>query len=170
MLVLLTEAHFEEVQARRHEWGADKQDEVWDGIQHLVPVGTHSTLQQALALCLLPRAAEHGLVPVLGAFERREPGDRCASDVGPSRLRGDRASTAALAVEIVTRGDDFRQRLPLLADDRVGEVVIIDLGRRTADWFALVGSEYAPVETSRLIDLGPAKLAEMIEWPAAGEE
>lgn len=162
MLVLLTDDHLEEVQVRRREWGADRHDEVWNGIHHLPPVGRHSSLQQVLALLLGSGAGGHGLVPVLGAFELRELDDHRASDVAPPRVRGDQASTAALAVEIVTRGDDTQQRLRVFAADRVGELVIIDLGRRTVDWFALVGSEYERIEMSRLIDLGPARLAEMM--------
>jgi len=165
MLVLLPDDHLEQVQERRRQWGAAKQDEVWNGIHHLRPVGSHSGLQQELALLLSPRARERGLVAVLGAFEPRELGERRVSDLASPGLRGDQVSTAALAVEIVTGGEDSQRRLPGLAADGVGELVIVDLGRQTVDWLSLIGDEYRPVERSGLIVLGPEELAERIDWP-----
>jgi hypothetical protein len=47
----------------------------------------------------------------------------------------------------------------------VRELVIIDLERRTVDWFTLVDSDYEPVDRSHLIDCSPPTLAEAIEWP-----
>jgi len=169
MLVLLADDHFDELQARRHVWGADKLDEVWTGIPHLSQVDRHSRLQQAIALLLHRAARERGLVAVLGAYEPSKP-DPHGSPSDAPRLRGDQASTAALAVEIVTCGDDVAERLRSLAADRVGEVVVVDPDRRTVDWLALADNEYQPIEMSRLIDHGPKRLAEMIEWSAPGRE
>lgn len=166
MLVLLTADHFDELQARRHEWGADKWDEVWDRIPHLRPVGSRSDLQQSIALLLRDAASERGLVPVLGAFEAYHPDSHSSSEGGEPRLRGDQAATAAVAVDIIGRDDDRRQRLSLLASDQVEEVVIVDLEDRRVDWLALVDTTYKPVAQSRLIGLSPVTLATMIAWPA----
>ena len=58
MLVLLDRDQLDEVLARRRAWGADKLDEVWEGVPHLgQQVGRHASLQQQLAL-LLGGAAE----------------------------------------------------------------------------------------------------------------
>ena len=70
-----------------------------------------------------------------------------------------------LAVEIVTRPDARQRRLSAFAADHVGELVIVALQSRTVDWSALVGDEYEPIESSRLIDCTPARLSEVIEWP-----
>ena len=49
MLVLLDRDQLEEVLARRRAWGADKLDEVWEGVPHLgQQVGRHPGLQQRL--------------------------------------------------------------------------------------------------------------------------
>ena len=168
--MLLTDDHFDEVQARRRAWGADKLDEVWTGIPHLRPVGEHSNLQHSIAVRMRPAAAQRGLVAVLGAYEPRDVDEHGGADAASARVRGDQASTAALAVEIVTREDDVRQRLAALAADRIGEVVVVDLARHSVEWFALIGGTYEATEISRVIDLGPATLAEMIHWPAPGRE
>ena len=55
-----------------------------------------------------------------------------------------------------------------LAADHVRELVIIDVEARTVDWLALVGDDYEHVDTSRLIDCSPGKLAQTIEWPRTG--
>src|ERR1700733_1535356 len=105
MLALLADKDFAELQTRRRDWGADRLDEVWTGVHHLRPVGPDSELQQAIAICLRPLASERGLVPVLGAYDPRDPEDRGQADVGEPRLRGDQAASAELAVEIVTAAD-----------------------------------------------------------------
>ncbi|MGA2928021.1 MAG: hypothetical protein ABSG43_18910 [Solirubrobacteraceae bacterium] len=48
-------------------------------------------------------------------------------------------------------------------------MVLIDPDRRTVDWRVLVGDEHEATATSRLIDLDPATLADMIDWPAASD-
>ncbi len=168
MLALLAEDDFAEVQTRRRERGADKLDEVWSGIHHLQPVGPQSRLQQAIAVRLQPLAADRGLVPVLGAYDPRDPEEPGRLDVAPPTLRGDQAASAALAVKIVSDAEETPGQLPSCASDHVGELVIIDVETRTVHWFALVADDYEPVHTSRLIDCSPAELAEGIEWPKPG--
>jgi hypothetical protein len=165
MLALLADTHFAELQARRREWGADKLDEVWTGIHHLRPVGPDSELQQAIALCLRPVASERGLVPVLGAYDPRDPADGRLADVGEVRLRGDQAASAVLAVEIVNAAEDVQRCLSALAADRVDELVIVDPESRNVSWFALVDGDYEPTDRSQLIDCTAGGLAEAIEWP-----
>ena len=168
MLALLAEDDFAEVQARRREWGADRLDEVWTGIHHLQPVGPHSQLQQAIAVLLRPFAAERGLVPALGAYDRRDPGEHGWSDIAQPILRGDHAASAALAVKIVSHAEETPGQLSSFAADHVRELVIIDVEARTVDWLALVGDDYEHVDTSRLIDCSRGKLAQTIEWPRTG--
>jgi hypothetical protein len=168
MLALLAEDDFAQLQARRREWGADKLDEVWTGIHHLHPVGPQSQLQQAIALRLQPLAAERGLVPVLGAYDPGDSAEHGRSDSAPPTLRGDQAAGAALAVNIVSCAEATPAELASFAADHVRELVIIDVETRTVDWFARVGDDYEPVDTSRLIDCSPTTLAEWIEWPKPG--
>jgi hypothetical protein len=164
MLVLLERGQLDEVLARRRAWGADKLDEVSEGVPHLgQQVGRHASLQQQLALILGGAAEERGLVAVLGAYEPRAP-DSPFGDSG-ERVRGDSAGTAALAVEIVD-ADHGGGRLAALAADRISEVVLIDLGARTVHWLALADGEYRPTDASRVIDLRSVALAESINWPS----
>ena len=133
MLVLLERDHLDEVLARRRAWGADKLDEVWDGVPHLgQQVGRHGSLQQQLALLLGGAAEARGLIAVLGAYEPCAPD----SPFGESeRVRGDSAGTAALAVEIID-SDGSESRLAAVAADRISEVVLVDLGARNVRWLA----------------------------------
>jgi len=74
--------------------------------------------------------------------------------------------TAALIVEIVSPGDETWDKLPFYAKHHVDEVLIVDLEKRSVDWLALAGGGYRPLEDrSGLIDLGPAELAQRIDWP-----
>jgi hypothetical protein len=47
----------------------------------------------------------------------------------------------------------------------VDEVLIVDPRERKIHWLGLRDSNYAPIERSALIDLGPNELAERIDWP-----
>ena len=163
MLVLLDRDQLEEVLARRRAWGADKLDEVWEGVPHLgQQVGRHASLQQQLALLLGGAAEARGLIAVLGAYEPCAP-DSPFGESG-ERVRGDSAGTAALAVEIVDV-DHRDERLSALAADRIDEVVLIDLGANTVRWLALTDGGYRPTDASRVIDLAADALAESINWP-----
>lgn len=167
MLVLLDRDHFDEVLARRRAWGADKLDEVWEGVPHLgQQVGRHASLQQQLALLLTSPAEERGLVAVLGAYEPPPPGSPFGASV--ARVRGDSAGTAALAVEIID-AQEGDERLSTLAADRVNEVLLVDLAARTVRWLTLADGEYQPTDASCVIGVRPAALAQTIDWPTDTE-
>jgi hypothetical protein len=170
MLALLDANQFAALVDRRHAWGVDVFDELWEGVRHHPPVGPHSALQQALALALRDRAGERGLTPVLGAFEPRDPDAGHGHKDAEPLLRGDMAASAALAVEIVPAPDRAEPRLAGLAADRVGEVVVVDLRRRVVTWLALLDGGYRPVERSELLGLDGAALAQLISWPALAEQ
>ncbi len=42
---------------------------------------------------------------------------------------------------------------------------MVDPQERVVDWRALEQGEYQPTRRSQLIELGPAKLVERIDWP-----
>lgn len=74
--------------------------------------------------------------------------------------------TAELVGEIVSPGDESWQKLGCYAAHDVTELLIVDPQERGVDWLALQrGGEYQPIERSALIALGPAELAERIDWP-----
>jgi hypothetical protein len=54
---------------------------------------------------------------------------------------------------------------PFYAEHHVDEVVLVDPAEHTVSWLALRKGGYEHVQRSGLIDLGPAELAEQLDWP-----
>jgi Uma2 family endonuclease len=163
-------AGLEELLERRRRWGADRHDEVWEGVLHMGPAphGRHVDVQQQLAELLGPLARAAGLFPTIGEFNLGENAeDFRVPDGGLHRAREDTLwyPTAALVVEIVSPGDESREKLPFYAARRVDEVLIVDPRERSVDWLALGEGEYRPIERSGLIALGARELAERLDWP-----
>ena len=163
-------AGLDELMQRRARSGLDRLDEVWEGVLHMVPApsGAHASLEWQLAAILRPLAQAAGLEAV-GQFNLGESEhDFRVPDGGLHRTspRGTLFATAALVVEIVSPSDESWQKLPFYAAHHVDEMLIVDPQKQTVDWLALGKGEYQPIERSRLIDLGPVDLAELIDWPA----
>jgi Uma2 family endonuclease len=162
-------AEFQELLERRRRWGADRHDEVWEGVLHMTPAprGRHDDVQQQLAELLGPLARRAGLLPTVGGFNLGEPDDYRIPDGGLRRERTDAAyyETAALVIEVVSPGDETWDKLPFYAAHGVEELVIVDPERRTVEWLALAQTEYRPIERSGLVDLGAAELRVRIDWP-----
>jgi hypothetical protein len=155
---------------RRRVSGLDRLDEVWEGVLHMVPAPSsgHARIAQQLAVALNGPARAAGLIPAMHEFNLGESDhDYRIPDGGLLHPGPDRVwlPTAALAVEIVSPGDEAWQKLPFYAAHEVNEVLIVDPGERALHWLALGGGEYRPVERSGVIDLAAAELAEQIDWP-----
>jgi hypothetical protein len=165
--------HVEELEAlkeRRRVSGLDRLDEVWEGVLHMVPAPNygHARLSQQLAIALDGPARAAGLEPAMGEFNLGDSiDDFRVPDGGLHRpgASGVWLHTAALAVEIVSPGDEAWQKLPFYAAHGVNEVLIVDPAERAVHWLGLAGGKYRPVERSGLIDLGLAELAARIDWP-----
>jgi Uma2 family endonuclease len=122
-----------------------------------------------VAELLGPHARQAGPVPRLSIFNLGEAHDYRIPDGGLLRERTNRvyAPTAALVVEIVSPDDESWNKLPFYAAHHVDEVLIVDPQQRSTDWLALdtdTGAYHA-TQHSALINLGPAALAEQIDWP-----
>lgn len=175
MPVLVTDplpADFEALLRRRRATGADRRDEVWEGVLHMTPAlqRRHADLQAQLLALLRPRALAVGLRP-LGDFNLGRPDDYRIPDAGLAPPGEDTLylATASLVVEIRSPRDETLQKLPFFAAHQVQEVVVVDPDARKLDWLTLTGARrYDPIELSRLIDLGPADLAAQIDWPSGG--
>lgn len=156
---------------RRRRLGLDGRDEMWDGVLHVNPGphGRHHRIQQQLAVLLGRPTLVAGLIPAMGDFNIGGEDDYRVPDGGLHRPGPDEMfySTAALAVEIVSPGDETWQKLPFYAAHGVDEVLIVDPLERRVHWLGLRGDGYEPIERSALIDHGPARLAEQIDWPQA---
>jgi Uma2 family endonuclease len=162
---------FEALLERRRRLGQDRFDEVWEGVLHMNPAPSYEQqrLSQRVAVILDPLASAAGLEAVIGGVNIGDPGDYRIPDGSLHRpgAGGTYLPSAALAVEIVSPDDDTWKKLEFYAAHRVDELVIIDPEQRRVDWLGLApGGEYVPIERSKLIDLGPAQLAEQLDWPA----
>ncbi len=155
---------------RRRLAGVDRLDEVWQGVRHMVPGPSieHADLSQQLAELLGPPARAAGLRPTMSEFNLGESEhDFRVPDGGLHRpgASGLWHATAALVVEILSPDDETWQKLPFFAAHHVDEVLIVGPAQRTVTWLGLRGGEYGPVGRSGLIELGPAELAEQLNWP-----
>ena len=158
----------EQLLERRRQMGADRRDEIWEGVLHMAPAahGRHGSLQAQVLRILGPHADTAGLRE-LGEFNLGEPEDYRVPDGGLRRPAPEELynPTAALVVEIVSPGDETWKKLPFYANRGVDELLIADPEKRTIDWLALRDGEYGSVERSGLIELGPRELAERVDWP-----
>jgi hypothetical protein len=155
---------------RRRQAGVDRLDEVWQGVHHMVPGPSieHADISQQLAVLLDGPARAAGLRPTMSEFNLGESEhDFRVPDGGLHRpgASGVWQATAAAVVEILSPGDESRQKLPFYADHDVDEVLLVDPAERTVTWLALHDGEYEPVQRSGLIELGPTELAEQLDWP-----
>jgi Uma2 family endonuclease len=155
---------------RRRRAGADRLDEVWEGVYHIVPAptGEHAVIAQQLAELLGPLARAAALIPTMHEFNLGESKhDFRVPDGGLHRRRprGTWQPTAALVVEIASPGDETWQKLPFYAKHGVEEIVIVEPAERTVAWLALREGGYQPVSRSSLMDFGAAELAQKLDWP-----
>jgi Uma2 family endonuclease len=157
------------IESRRRS-GIGRLDEVWDGVLHMVPApdDLHATIAQQLAEILGPPARDAGLFPTMHEFNLGDSlDDFRVPDGGLHREPGWGIweHTAPLVVEIVSPGDETWEKLPFYAAHRVDELLIVDPRERAVHWLGLEGDRYAPIERSAVIDLGPAELAQRLDWP-----
>jgi len=155
---------------RRRQAGVDRLDEVWEGVRHMVPGPSfeHARISQQIAELLGPPARAAGLLAAMSEFNLGESEhDFRVPDGGLHRpgAAGVWLATAAVIVEILSPGDESWQKLPFYAEHHVDELLLVDPGQRTVTWLALRDGEYKPVQRSGLIALGPAELAEQLDWP-----
>jgi Uma2 family endonuclease len=155
---------------RRKRLGLDHHDEIWEGVLHMAPAprNSHADIQQQLAELLGPLARRAGLYSLIGGeLNVGEPDDYRVPDGGLLRERRDTTwnPTAALIVEIVSPGDESREKLQFYAAHHVEEALIVDPQRQTVSWLELAGAEYRPIERSALVDLAVGDLLERIDWP-----
>jgi hypothetical protein len=159
----------EALKERRRRAGLDRLDEVWEGVLHMVPAPNHAhaVVEWQLARLLGPLAEEAGLQATgqcnLGEGENdfRVP-DGALHRPGSS---GTWHPSAAMAIEIVSPGDETWQKLPFYAAHEVDEVLIVDPEKPSVHWLALTDGEYQDVDHSSLIELGSGESAERIDWP-----
>jgi hypothetical protein len=155
---------------RRRRAGADRLDEVWQGVHHMVPGPSfeHARISQQLAVLLDGPARVAGLLAAMSDFNLGDSEhDFRVPDGGLHRpgAAGVWLATAAVVVEILSPGDESWQKLGFYAEHHVDEVLLVDPADRTITWLRLRDGEYTPIRRSGLIELGPTELAEQLDWP-----
>lgn len=151
--------------AARRDARADRRDEVWEGVLHMVPPpsAAHQRLSAELLAVLVPLAKSRGLVPLVEAGVYRADDDYRVPD--QVYARPDQVSHrgvengAPLVVEILSAGDETYDKLGWCAAGGVEEVLVIDPETRHPELFARRGRamvlvESAPVRVAALgVDL-----------------
>jgi Uma2 family endonuclease len=162
-------AEFEALLERRRRWGADRRDEVWQGVLHVNPAphGRHAKLQAQL-LRLLGAYADAAGLTALGDFNLGDRDDYRIPDAGLLRPGPDELyyATVALAIEILSPGGETWDKLPFYAAHGVDELLILDPAAQTIRWLTRSGERYEPIARSGLIDLSTDELADQLDWPA----
>jgi hypothetical protein len=167
-------AAFEALLERRRRLGHNRWDEERGGVYYMNPAPTyeHQRISQQLAVLLDPLAKTAGLEAVVGGVNLGEQGNYVIPDASLHRpgAGGTYVPSAALAVEILSRGDDtLSETVPFYAGRGVDELAIVDPVKHQVTWRALgEGGEYRDVERSRLIELSAVELGERLAWPGAG--
>ena len=163
-------AELEALIERRRRLGLDHRDEVWEGVLHMNPPPSreHERIASLLHWFLRPYADAASL-DLLGGVGIGSVEDNRVPDLVLQRKQDAQPQwqdTVEIAVEIRSPGDETPKKLDFYAAHQVNELVIVDPQKRTVDWLGLSDGAYRPIERSVLIDLGPAELAEKIDWPA----
>ena len=159
----------DELLERRRASGADRWDEVWEGVLHMSPPPSveHQSLVAKLARVLGPLADAAGLETVVGVGIGVKD-DHRVPDLALLRpgYEPQWNATAALVVEVLSPGDDTWEKVPFYAAHGVDELLIVEPHGRGVHWLALSPEgEYAATQRSSLIELSPAELAQCLAWP-----
>lgn len=161
-------AWVERLLEERRRSGADRRDEVWEGVLHVIPPPSveHERLAHGLHVVLEPHAVAADLV-VVGTVAVGAEGNYRVPDL--ALLRPGYAPqwnlTAALVVEIVSHRDDTWEKLPFYAGHRVDEVIIVAPDEQRIHWLGLeAAGDYGPLERSRLLGIRSTELATQLTW------
>jgi len=162
-------AWVEQLLEERRRSGADRRDEVWEGVLHVIPPPSveHERLAHALHVLLDSHASAADLVVVgtvgIGTEDNYRVPDLAVLRPGYAPQWN---PTAALIVEIVSPRDEAQEKLPFYAGHQVDEVMIVAPRERRIRWLGLeADGEYSPLERSRLLGVSSAELAGQLIWP-----
>jgi Uma2 family endonuclease len=125
----------------RRRRGHDRFDEVWQGVLHMVPPPSfhHQRIERRLLILLSPIAERRGLEVVAGLFH---PGVADSSDYrqpdlaiagGSALSKRGVEGRVHLVIEILSKHDESRAKLPFYAEVGVAEVWLVDPHRFTVE-------------------------------------
>jgi Uma2 family endonuclease len=135
--------------------GHDKRDEVWAGVLHMVPPPTlaRSDVARELLLILVRIARRNGMDafvetglfdPTEGLRDYRVP-DLIVASRDHTSQRGVEGR-AAVVVEVLSPGDESREKLPFYAKVGVIEVWLVEPKTRAIEIFASRDGELVAIE------------------------
>jgi Uma2 family endonuclease len=126
----------------RRRMGADRWDEVWEGVLHMAPMpaARHQHFGLQLATELLRLASERGLTAAYEIGFYRAGNDFRVPDLAVYRPDQESArgleAAAELLVEIMSPRDESRVKLPWYAARDVREVLLIDRDSLAVELYA----------------------------------
>lgn len=149
--------------ARRKLIGADRHDEMWEGVLHMAPApnNEHQRVLDELIAFLLPllkRTRRGQLRSGINVFDESSPKQNYripdATFVAAGRESilaedGIRGGGPDAVIEIRSPGDESYEKLPFFAALGVREVVVIDRDTKKPEVFRLAGSQYVAVAAER---------------------
>lgn len=162
MRAVLLEVTPEEL-AHRKLTGADRHDEMWEGVLHMAPApnNEHQRILDELIVFLVPllkRTRRGQLRSGINVFDESSPKQNYripdASFVAAGRESilaedGTRGGGPDAVIEIRSPGDESYEKLPFFAALGVREVVVIDRDTKKPEVFRLAGSQYVAVAAER---------------------
>lgn len=157
----------------RRRTGADKLDEMWDGVLHMVPPpgSNHQTIAVELLLALGPLAKKRGLRPFgdsTGTFRPGVDNDWRIPDNTYARPEqvSDRGveGGAPFIVEIRSPHDETDEKLPFYGEVGVGELLVVDPPTRRIELYRNAGGRMEKADGPVVVEaLGVA--CETVEGP-----
>lgn len=159
----------EQLIKKRESLGLDRYDEVWKGEYHMVPSPNrwHAKTEIRVARVLGPLADAAGLEITGGA----NIGDSDNYRIPDQAYFADRSDqvfspTAEIVVEIVSPGDESRQKFDFYYAAGIKEFLIIDPNERSIEWYTRGASAFQATDRSDLLGITATELAKEIDWPA----
>lgn len=149
--------------AHRKAIGADRWDEMWEGVLHMTPApgNEHQRILDKLVVFLVPlmeRTRRGTLRSGINVFDESSPTENYripdATFVSAGREAllvedGLRGGGPDAAVEIRSPGDETYEKLPFFAKLSVREVVVIDRDSKRPEVYRLAGGAYVAVAADR---------------------
>jgi Uma2 family endonuclease len=149
--------------AHRKAIGADRWDEMWDGVLHMTPAPgrEHQRMLDelvAFVLGVLKRTRRGTLHSGINVFDESSPKENYripdATFVASGREAilvedGVRGGGPDAVIEVRSPGDESYEKLPFYAQLAVREVVIVDRDTKRPEVYRLAGSSYVAVSGDR---------------------
>jgi Uma2 family endonuclease len=148
----------ESVLATRRSWGADRADEVWNGVLHMLPPPrkTHQQFEGELETWIRNHWVTRGKGQVyhqiaISPLQEHWTQDYRVPDLvllTPDRFHIDRETyfcgAPTMAVELKSEDDETYEKLDFYADLQIPELWVIDADTCQPELHALAGSSFTP--------------------------